>query len=111
VIDRRFWVVEGEREIFEAAFAIGGPWSKLLYQADGYVLSECCCESPELRQYRVKDFWSWHRNFEVFRARSHAEIERFEEWLRVEALVEKQQFLGAYYEKFDDGSEEDLVLS
>ena len=62
-------------------------------------------------QYRVRDYWSWHRNFEVFRARFHCEFERFEEWLRSERLIEKEQFLGAYYEKPEGGSEEDSVLS
>ena len=92
-------------------FGIDGPWSKLLYKADGYVLSECWCEVPQALQYRVRDYWRWHRNFEVFRARFHYEIERFEEWLRSEVLIEKEQFLGAYYERPDDGSGEDGVLS
>ena len=73
--------------------------------------TEFWCESPQLSQYRVKDFWSWHRNFEVFRARFQAEFERFEEWLRSEGFVEKEQFLGAYYEKPEDGSDEDFVWS
>jgi len=111
VIDRRFWVADGRRAEFEAAFGLGGPWSKVLYEADGYLLSELWCESPSALQYRVRDFWSWHRNFEVFRARFHAEFERFEAWLRSERVIEKEQFLGAYYEKPDDGSEEGLVLS
>jgi len=55
--------------------------------------------------------WGWHRDFEVFRARFQAEYERFGNWILSEGLVEKEQFLGAYYEKFDDGSDEDLVLS
>ena len=83
----------------------------MLYQADGYLLTEAWCESPEASQYRVRDFWIWHRNFEVFRARFQAEFERFEEWLLSEGLIQKEQFLGAYYQKFEDGSEEDLVLS
>ena len=73
--------------------------------------TEIYCESPESAQYRVRDFWSWHRNFEVFRTRFQSEFERFEEWLRLERLIEKEQFLGAYYEKFEEGDEEDLVLS
>ena len=40
-----------------------------------------------------------------------AEFEKFEEWIRSEGLVASEQFLGAYYEKSDDGSEEGLVLS
>ena len=72
--------------------------------------TEFWCEVPRLRQYRVKDFWSWHRNFEVFRGRLQTELEQFEKWLR-ESLIEKEQFLGAYYEKFGGGSEQDWVLS
>jgi hypothetical protein len=111
VVDRRFWIADGRRAEFEAAFSLGGSWSKILYQADGYLLSEFWCASPPESQYRVRDFWNWHRSFEVFRVRFHAEFERFEDWLRSERLIEKEQFLGAYYEKFGDGSEEDLVLS
>jgi hypothetical protein len=111
VIDRRFWVADGRRADFEAAFGIGGPWSKLLYEADGYLLSECWCEAPQSLQYRVRDYWSWHGNFEVFRTGFQAEFERFEQWLRSEMLIEKEQFLGAYYEKPEDGSQEDWVLS
>jgi hypothetical protein len=59
----------------------------------------------------VRDFWGWHRNFEVFRVRFQAEVAVFENWLRSEGVVETEQFLGAYYERFDDGSDEGLVLS
>jgi hypothetical protein len=111
VIDRRFWVANGRRADFEAAFSLSGSWSKLLHRADGYLGSESWCESSPALQYRVKDFWNWHRNFEVFRARFHAEIEHFENWLRSEKVIEKEQFLGAYYERFDDSGEEGLVLT
>jgi len=111
VIDRRFWVADGRRPDFEAAFVVGGPWSRLLFEAGGYLLTEFWCESPRQSQYRVRDFWSWHRNFEVFRDRFQAEFERFDEWLRINGVIEKQQFLGAYYERFEGGSEEDWVVS
>ena len=109
MIDRRFWVADGRRAEFETVFGLGSAWARLLSQADGYLLTDVWCESPEARQYRVRDFWSWLRNYEIFRARFHAEFESFEEWLRSERLIEKEQFLGAYYEK--PGGEEDLVLS
>jgi hypothetical protein len=83
----------------------------LLYQAEGYLETEIWCEVPELRQYRVIDFWAWHRNFELFRSRFQADFEHFEDWLRSERLIERELFLGAYYEKPEDGSEGDLVLS
>jgi len=83
----------------------------LLFESEGYLLTEVWCEDPATRQYRVKDSWAWHRSFERFRDRFHAEFERFERWLRSERLIEKEQFLGAYYEKPDDGDGEGLVLS
>ena len=95
---------------FEEVFGAGGVWARILYQADGYLGTEMWCEVPGSRQYRVKDYWAWHRNFERFRERLQAEFERFENWIRPEGLIEKEQFLGAYYEKYDDGSDEDLVL-
>jgi len=88
---------------FEAVFGLSGAWAKLLCRADGYLLTEVWCESPAAKQYRVRDFWGWHRNFEVFRTRFQEEFERFEEWLRSERLIEREQFLGAYYEKSDGG--------
>jgi hypothetical protein len=111
VVDRRFWIANGRRVEFEAAFGVGGAWPRLLSRADGYLRTEMCCESPESAQYRVRDFWSWHRNFEVFREQFQAGIESFEIWLRPESVIEKEQFLGAYYERFDNGGEQDLVLS
>ena len=82
----------------------------MLYQADGYLVTEVWCESPETCQYRVKDFWNWHRNFETFRGRFQQKFERFETWIVSEGLVEKEQFLGAYYErKNSNGDEDELV--
>ena len=84
----------------------------MLSQADGYLVTEVWCESQESRQYRVRDFWNWHRNFETFRARFQREFERFENWIVSEGLIEKEQFLGAYYERRDDegGDEDESVL-
>jgi hypothetical protein len=59
----------------------------------------------------VKDFWSWHRSFEIFRTGFQEDFEQFEEWLRSAGLVEKEQFLGAYYEKREDSAGEGFVLS
>ena len=108
MVDRRFWVADSRRADFEAVFGIEGIWPRLLYQADGYLLTEVWCESPELSQYRVRDFWSWHPNFESFRARFQSEYERLESWLSSDGLVVKGQFLGAYYEA--SGDEDNSVL-
>jgi hypothetical protein len=110
-VDRRFWVADGRRAEFESAFSLGGVWTRFLFGAEGYLFTEVWCEVPEARQYRVKDSWMGHRDFERSRDRMQAEFGKFESWLRVEGLIEKERFLGAYYEKFDEGSEEGLVLS
>jgi hypothetical protein len=105
-------VTDGRRADFEAVFALGGIWTRLLSQSAGYWLTEITCESPESRQYRVRDFWDWHRSFENFRLRFQLEYERFGSWILSEGLIEKEQFLGAYYESSDDDSEDEgLVLS
>jgi hypothetical protein len=93
-----------------AVFGPGGAWARLLYQTEGYLGTEFWCEVPASRQYRVRDLWAGHRDFESFRSRFQAEYERFGSWIRSGGLIEKEQFLGAYYEKFDHGDEEDLVL-
>jgi hypothetical protein len=64
---------DGRRSEFEAAFGLGGLLrSKLLSRvpmvtsADGSLVQSCRCRA----QYRVRDFWSWHRGvLEVFCAR------------------------------------------
>jgi len=50
----------------------------------------------------VRDFWSWHREFEVFRERYSEDFARFDREI-VDELVEKQEFVGAYYEADGDG--------
>jgi hypothetical protein len=104
--------VDGRQLDFERVFGARGIWVGLLSQADGYLVTEVWCEDRESRQYRVRDLWNWHRNFETFRARFQREFERFENWIVSEGLIEKQQFLGAYYERRDtgeDGDEDELV--
>ncbi len=52
-------------------------------------------------RYRVRDFWSWHRGFEIFRERFSEDFAQFDREI-VEELVEKQEFVGAYYEADGD---------
>jgi len=111
VVERRFWVNGGRQADFEVAFSTSGIWAALLRRAEGYLGTEVWSEIPEVRQCRVQDFWNWHRNFEVFRSRFQSDFEQFEQWLRSERLIEREQFLGAHYQKPEDGSERDSVLS
>jgi hypothetical protein len=102
-------VTNGRRADFEMVFGTAGIWARLLYQADGYLATEVWCESPESRRYRVRDFWAWHRSFENFRLRFQSEYERFGSWILSDGLIEKEQFLGAYYEELG-GEEDDSVV-
>jgi hypothetical protein len=104
-------VREGKRAEFEIVFGPDGVWARFLRQSKGYIATEVKSEQGADGRYRVQDFWNGHRDFEIFRARFQDELERFEAWRRSEELIEKEQFFGAYYEKHDDGSEQDLVLS
>jgi hypothetical protein len=56
-------------------------------------LSEAGSDGP----YRVLDFWSGHRGFEIFRERFAEDFAEFDRQI-VDELVEKQEFVGAYYE-------------
>ena len=64
-------------------------------------MTEVKCESlPEagsVGRYRVRDFWIWHRGFEIFRERFSEDFAQFDRQV-VEELIEKQEFVGAYYE-------------
>ena len=50
----------------------------------------------------MRDFWSGHREFEKFRERYSEEFAEFDRQV-VGGLVEKQEFVGAYYEADGDG--------
>jgi hypothetical protein len=102
-------VANGRRADFEVVFGAGGIWTRLLYEADGYLGTEFWCEVPASRQYRVRDLWLWHRDFENFRSQFQSEYERFGNWIVSDGLIEKEQFLGAYYEPLG-GEEDNSVL-
>jgi hypothetical protein len=59
-------------------------------------------ESVSEGRYRVRDFWTWHRKFEIFRERHSEDFAQFDREI-VDELVERQEFVGAYYEA--DGDE------
>jgi hypothetical protein len=58
-------------------------------------------------QYRVRDFWRGHQDFESFRTQFQSEYERLESWLRSDEVIEKEQFVGNYYE--EPGDEDDFI--
>jgi hypothetical protein len=68
-----------------------------LRRAEGYIATEFKCESVSDGRYRVRDFWSGHRRFEIFRERFAEDFAEFDQHI-VDKLVEKQEFVGAYYE-------------
>ena len=90
-------------------FGPSGIWRELLSRAQGYARTETWCESSTERQYRVRDFWWSHREFEAFRARSVVEVERFHSLLISEGIASKFEVVGTYYDERGDG--DDLVAT
>ena len=80
-----------------------GIWRELLGRAEGYAGTETGCESSTERRYRVRDFWWSHREFEVFRARFAADLERFHALLVSEGIVSRFEVVGTYYDERGDG--------
>jgi len=76
-------------------------WTRFLRQGKGYIATEVNCESTSDGRYRVRDFWWGHRSFEIFRERFSEDFSQFERHIAAE-LVEKEQFVGAYYEADGD---------
>ena len=90
-------------------FGPGGIWRELLSRAEGYTGTEVWCESSAEQRYRVRDFWWSHHEFEVFRNRFGAEIERFHSLVASEGVVSKFEVVGTYYDERGDG--DDLVAT
>jgi hypothetical protein len=72
-----------------------------LRRAQGYIVTEVQCESEIAGRYQVRDFWSWHRGFEIFREHYSEDFARFDREVVLD-LVEKQEFVGAYYKTDGD---------
>jgi hypothetical protein len=101
VVDRRFWVREGKRVEFGVVFGRDGMWQRFLRRAETYIATEVKCESVGDERFRVRDFWKGHRGFETFRQGFSEDFAAFERRI-AEELVEKEQFVGAYYEADGD---------
>jgi len=82
-------------------FRVEGIWARFLRRAEGYVVTDLKCESQGDGRYRVRDFWSGHRGFEIYRERFSEDFAEFDRRI-VDVLVEKQEFVGAYYEANGD---------
>ena len=82
-------------------FGPEGIWQGLLRQAESYVATEVQCESVGDGRYRIRDFWSGHRGFEIFREQFAEDFGRLDRFI-AEELVEKQEFVGAYYQADGD---------
>ena len=78
-------------------FGPDGIWARFLRRAEGFIATDVTCELPDDGRYRVRDFWSGHRGFEIFRERFSEDFAEFDRQI-VDGLVEKQEFVGAYYE-------------
>jgi hypothetical protein len=82
-------------------FGSEGIWARFLRQSESYIATDVQCESIGDGRYRVRDSWRGHRGFEVFRERFSEGFAEFDRQI-VDELVEKQEFVGAYYEANGD---------
>jgi len=80
-------------------FGRDGIWARFLKRAEGYLATDVKRESSSGGEgrYRVRDFWSGHRGFEIFRERFSEGFAQFDRQI-VDELVEREEFVGAYYE-------------
>ena len=92
----------------EKIFGSSGIWSELLSRAEGYLGSELVLESKVERLYAAFDYWTSHVDFGAFRATHRAECDRFVQLVAFEGLLQKETFLGSYYEEGPD-DETDIV--
>jgi len=85
----------------------------LLFEAVGYQRTEIWCDSPQAGQYRVRDLWNGHWDFESFRVRFQGEFEEFQSWIVADRVIEREELIGMYYEKDPDernpGDEGEMV--
>ena len=78
-------------------FGPGGIWARFLARSAGYIVTDMKGESLDDGQYRVRDFWHGHRGFEGFREHYSEDFAQFDRQI-VDGLIERQEFVGAYYE-------------
>ena len=108
VVVRGFVVYEGRERDFEKVFGKEGIWPELLQHSPGARGSALRMELRGVRRrYKVCDYWRSHEDFESFREEHHQEVERFSHWLATERLVEREIFLGSFYQgvpEFDEGT-------
>jgi hypothetical protein len=78
-------------------FGPGGIWARFLARSAGYIVTDVKGESLDDGRYRVRDFWHGHRGFEGFRERYSEDFAQFDRQI-VDGLIERQEFVGAYYE-------------
>ncbi len=82
-------------------FGPEGIWARFLRQSESYIATDVKHESVGDGRYRVLDFWRWHRGFEIFRERFAEAFSQFDREV-IDELVDKQEFVGAYYEASGD---------
>jgi hypothetical protein len=59
--------------------------------------------------YTVFDFWKSHVDFESFRERFAADVDRFRRLLLADGVVKRELMLGSFYES-DPGPQDDSGL-
>ena len=108
MVVREFLVSEGRERDFESIFGPGGIWPDFLRRSRQFLGGCLCVESESERRYQLRDYWMSHVGFEAFRAIHQLDCDRFDQLIKREKLVVREQFLGAFYvgdPDLDEGDE------
>jgi hypothetical protein len=78
----------------------------MLSAADGFIASKLRCHSLIEKRYTLFDYWRSHQHFEAFRRHRGSECESLSRWLLDEGVIEREVWLGSFYERDDDDGAE-----
>jgi hypothetical protein len=104
-VDRLFWVDNDKRARFDEVFGPDGTWSLMLKRSPGFVRSDLQWGLDIEGQYRLRDFWLSHWDFESFRRMYAEELDELSRVWKAEGLFEREWWVGTYYVVDDDSGE------
>jgi heme-degrading monooxygenase HmoA len=94
VIIWEFRVTRGAERRFEEAYGPTGDWVRLFQKAPGFLRTELCRDTTDLRRYVTVDYWESRDAYRAFRVRWRSQFDALDE--RCRALTDHEACLGAF---------------
>ena len=110
MVVREFWVSEGRERDFESIFGPDGIWPEMLRRSRQYLGSELRFKLRTERRFRLMDYWESHTGFEAFRRIHQLDCDRFDQLIKREELVTREEFLGSFYTHDHESDEGDELV-